>query len=92
MNKFDYIKCIVSVINFLTYSDDEYEIEKTFNTDSNLKMMSTLDKYGFGMVSFAEHLSTVPLWNNSPLEFFSDYNKSMLFFTEKLKYFLEQQE
>lgn len=90
MNSKDYIRCIVSIINFLTFSDEELEEFKTFNVDSNLKMINILDQYGFGMISFTKHISDKPLWDNSPKEFFSDSKKSMLFFTEKLKYYLEQ--
>lgn len=84
MKKEDYIKCIISVMNFLVLSDDEVNEQKRINTESNNMMMKTLGKYGYDMISFTEHLSDENLWENSPKEFFSDDEKCLSFFISKL--------
>jgi hypothetical protein len=80
----DYIKCIISILNFLENCDDEYRKFNCFNTPSNLNMIKVLDDYGYSMTSFAEFLSKEKLWENHAKEFFSDENKSLLFFRLKL--------
>jgi hypothetical protein len=79
MKKEDYIKCIISVMNFLVLSDDEVNEEKRFDTESNNMMMKTLGKYGYDMISFTEHLSGENLWENSPKEFFMDDERCLFF-------------
>jgi hypothetical protein len=90
MKKEDYIKCIISVMNFLVLSDDEVNEQKRFNTESNNIMMKTLGKYGYDMISFTEHLSDENLWENSPKEFFSDDEKCLSFFISKLNQYSKQ--
>jgi hypothetical protein len=80
----DYIKCINSILDFLENSDDEYRKYNKYNTPSNLNMIKVLDDYGYSMISFTEFLSKEKLWENHPKEFFSDENKSLLFFRLKL--------
>jgi len=88
MKKEDYIKCIISIMSFLVLSDDEYNELKHFNTDSNNVMMKTLEKYGYDMVSFTEHLSKDKLWEHSPKEFFSNDEKCLSFFISKLNSYI----
>jgi hypothetical protein len=52
MKKEDYIKCIISVMNFLVLSDDEVNEQKRFNTESNNIMMKTLGKYGYDFLYY----------------------------------------
>ena len=84
MKKEDYLKCIVSVMNFLVLSDDEVNEQKRFDTESNNMMMKTLGKYGYDMISFTEHLSGDKLWKESPKEFFSNDENRLSFFISKL--------
>ena len=71
MKKEDYLKCIISIINFNILYNDEYEEFKSFNIPSITSMMKVLNKYCYDMVSVTEHLSNEKLWENSPKEFFS---------------------
>lgn len=84
MEKEDYIKCIVVIMNFLIISDDEYSENNDIGSESNLRMMRVLAEYGYGMVSFTEHIADEPLWMNSPKEFFSNYKLSIDFYIKKL--------
>lgn len=90
MKKVDYLKCIVSVMNFLVLSDDELNEQKRFDTDSNNMMMKTLGKYGYDMISFTKHLSDDKLWEQSPKEFFSDDERCLSFFISKLNEYSKQ--
>ena len=88
MKNEDYIKCIISVMNFLVLSEDEFNEQKNFRTNSSTSMDKTLGKYGYDMISFTEHLSDVKLWENSPREFFSDDERCLSFFISKLNQIL----
>lgn len=84
------IECSEYVINFLLSCDEEYDRLGIFNTPSNHKMMTQLKKYDTQMVNFAQqlndilHISSEPLWVNSPKEFFSDHVKSVAFFEKAI--------
>ena len=84
MRKADYLKCIVSIMNFLLLCDDEINEQKHFNTESGNNMEKTLEMYGYDMISFTEHISDEKLWEKSPKEFFSDNERYLSFFISKL--------
>lgn len=87
MKNNDYSKCIISILNFLVFGDDEYNEEKNMMSTSNINMMKVLSKYGYDMISFTEHISDEKLWNDSSREFFSDDEKCLSFFVTKLNYY-----
>lgn len=84
MTKNDYFKCIVSIMNFIVISDDEFKEENNFNTASNKRMIKILENFGYDMLSFTESLSDEKLWMDSPKEFFSDHDKAISFLSSKL--------
>jgi hypothetical protein len=92
MNKDNEYKCIVSIINFLTNSDAEYDTHhENINEIGSLKSMNfTLNKYHTEMVPFTErlnikyHIELHPLWYDSPMEFFRDRERRTKFFNQVL--------
>lgn len=84
MTKNDYFKCIVSIMNFLTFCDDEFKEENNFNTISNKRMTMGLENFGYDMCTFTEKLTDEKLWKDSPKEFFSDHDKAISFLSSKL--------
>ena len=84
MTKNDYFKCIVSIMNFIVFSNDELKEENNFNTVSNKRMTKVLKEFGYDMLSFTEKLTDEKLWKDSPKEFFSDHDKAISFLSSKL--------
>ena len=85
MTNKEYIICCDAILHFLIVSEKESLELKSFDVPSNINMRSTLDKFGFNMISFTEHLNDKfkiynRLWNESPKEFFKDKSKGLEFY------------
>ncbi len=90
LEKEDYIKGIIAILNFIALSSDEYEKHQDFLTPSNESMMRVLGEFDLDMISFTKGLNIgLELWDESPKEFFSDHDKSMKFFSKKLQEYLD---
>ncbi len=90
LEKEDYIKGIITILNFLALFDDEFEEIKDFATPSNVSMMKVLDGFDHTIVTFTKELNGgFAMWNESPKEFFSDHDKSMKYFSKKLQEYLD---
>ncbi len=99
MKKNDLIKCCVASLNFLLFSDEEYEGDGRVNfmTPSNKNLTNILAKHRFDTwVDFTEFVScsvlgyeNPPWFNNRGVrnparDFFSDRDKASKFFIDAL--------
>jgi len=91
LEKEDYIKGIIAILNFLALSDDEYEELQDFATPSNIGMIKVLNEFDHDIFSFTKELNGGhAMWSESPKEFFSDHDKSIKYFSKKLQEYLDK--